>query len=65
MGKSGCKHAFIAVEHLKGWPIAKAAVYSMSQTVIKFIRDGVMFHFEPLKTVVSGNATCFTAKKLS
>lgn len=58
----GNKYALIAMEHLKGCNIAKVTQDGTSATIIKFMREEVLFHFGPPKVVFSDKATSFTAK---
>lgn len=53
------------MEHLTGWPIAKATTSSTSETVMDFMRDEFMFHFVPPMTAVSDNVTILRREKLS
>ena len=58
---SGNRFVLVAVEHLTGWPIAMATSDSTAQVVLKFVKREIMYSFGPPHTIVSDNATCFTA----
>ena len=51
----------IAVEHLTNWPIAVATKHSTTDVVIEFVLEEIINRFSPPRTIVSDNATCFTA----
>lgn len=44
--------------------MAKAYLYSTSDTVIYFMKTEVLYQFWPPRIIISDNATCFTTKKL-
>ena len=55
----------VAVENLTGWPIAIATADSTARVVLDFVKRGNMYSFGPPQTIVSDNATCFTASAVS
>ena len=55
----------VAVEHLRGGPIAIATRDSIAQVVLKFVKREIMYSFGPPQTIISDNATCFTASAVS
>lgn len=59
------KYALIAVEHWKGWPVARETKDDTAATVMKFTKEEVLYHFGPPTVVVSDNGTYFTSKKLN
>lgn len=60
----GSEYAKIAVEHLTGWPIERETQDETSETVIRFMKEEVIFRFGPPKVVISDKATFFTENKL-
>ena len=62
---SGNRFVLVAVEHLTGWPIAIATANSTGQVVLGFVKREILYSFGPPRTIVSDNATCFTASDVS
>ena len=61
---TGEKYILVAVEHLTGWPIARATATSTAEEVLKFVKEEIIHCFGLPRVVVSDNATCFTASVL-
>ena len=61
----GNRFLLIAVEHLTGWPIARATAASTADVVLNFVKDEIIYSFGPPTTIVSDNAGCFTAATLA
>ena len=62
--KNGKRYILIAVEHLTGWPLAWGTETATSAEVIKFVEEEIIHSFGPPRTIVSDNATCFSAAAL-
>ena len=62
---SGNRFVLVAVEHLTGWPIAIATADSTARAVLDFVKREIVYSFGPSGTIVSDNATCFTASSVS
>ena len=62
--KNGRRYILIAVEHLTGWPLAWATETATSAEVIKFVKEEIIHSVGPPRTIVSDNATCFSAAAL-
>lgn len=58
------RYVLVGVEHLTGWPLGRATKSSSAEEVIKFVKEEVLYSFGPRLTIISDNATCFTAKSL-
>jgi hypothetical protein len=61
---AGNIHILIGVEHLSGWPIARAYSASTSEEVMDLIRNEIIEPFGIPKTILSDNAQCFNAVAL-
>ena len=59
------RFVLVAVEHLTGCPIFIATADSTAQAVLAFVKREIMYSFGPPRTIVSENATCFTASAVS
>lgn len=55
------KNILICVEHLTGWPIARATADQTANSVIQFVEEEIITLFGPPKTIVSENGSGFTA----
>ena len=64
MSTSGERYVLVGVEHLTSWPLGRATKTSSAEELIKFVKEEVLYSFGPLRTIISDNATCFTAKSL-
>lgn len=62
--KNGKQYILIAVEHLTGWPLAWATETATAAEVVKFVKEEIIHSFGPPRTIVSDNATCFSAATL-
>ena len=51
----------VAIEHLTGWPLARATSRSTSDVVLDFIKTGIIHPFGPPRSIISDNATAFTS----
>lgn len=60
--KGGSRFILVCVEHLSGWPVAKAISLETAEIFRYFIEDEVFYSFGPPTTVISDNAACFKAK---
>jgi len=61
----GNRFILVCVEHLTGWPLARAIANATADVVKAFVREEIMHSFGPPQTIISDNATCFTATSIS
>ena len=61
---TGNKCVLVAIEHLTGWPIARATESSTAEEVLRFMKEEMIYCFGLPRGVVSDNATCFKASVL-
>ena len=59
--KDGSRFVLVAVEHLTGWPLARATSRSTSDVVLDFIKTEIIHPFGPPRSIISDNATAFTS----
>lgn len=55
------KHLLFLNENLTGWVITRTMSCDIADVVISFVKEEIIFTFEPPRTNISDNARCFTA----
>ena len=60
-GPDGERYLLVAVEHLTGWPMARATLSDTADVVETFVKEEILRPFGPPGTIVSDNAKAFTA----
>ena len=60
-GPQGERYLLIAVEHLSGWPMARATTSDTADVVRSFVTEEILLPFGPPGVFVSDNAKAFTA----
>lgn len=63
--RAGNRYILVCVEHLTGWPIVIATKTTTPDVVILLLREEVRRPFGTPSTIVSDNATCFTARAVT
>lgn len=65
LGPDDERYLLIAVEHLTSWPMVRATKTATADIVAEFLEKEILHPFGPPETVVSDNANCFTAARVS
>lgn len=59
------RYFLIAMEHLTSWPMVRATNTATGDVVVDFVEKEILNPFGPPGTIVSENASCFTATSVS
>lgn len=62
---NGEKYLLIAVDHLKGWPTARATSRDTLDMLVYFVKDDVIYTFGPRRTIISAMPDVSLLAKLS
>ena len=60
-GPGGERYLLVAVEHLSGWPMARATPSNTADVIETFVKEEILRLFRPPGTIVSDNSKALTA----